>query len=119
MSLLLLFNQTVPSADELSQAVNSADWTGITARLANDPVALASILSEVAKLDQMLAAANLSNSDRMQAGSAIDALKLLARAPQPEWRAIVVLLSGPTVTALCNVITVAGVVGAIIKLILG
>ena len=114
----MLFNQNVPSADELSQAVNSADWTGITERLANDQVALALILGEVAKLDRMLAAANLSNADQMQAGPAIDALKLLAHAPQPEWRAIVALLSGPTVSALCNAVTIASVVGAIIKLIL-
>ena len=120
MSLLLLFNQNVQASEDQMRAVNSADWTGIAARLADDPLALASILSEIAKLDQMIVEANLSNSDRVQAGAAIDAIKLLAHAPKPEWQTIVTLLNGPTINALCNVITIAGVVvGAIIKLILG
>ncbi|MEG3153470.1 hypothetical protein [Sphingomonas sp. RB1R13] len=119
MSLLLLFNQGVPRSAELTHAISSADWTGIAQRLADDPVAVATILDEIAKLDELIAKANLSNADRRQAGSAIDALTLLSHAPQPEWRAIVVLLNGPTIIALCNVLTIAGMVVAIIDHILG
>lgn len=96
-----------------------ADWTGIEKRLAEDPAAIASIADKVEQLDRLLAGANLTNAERVQAGAAVDALKSLVRAPQPEWKAIAVILAGPTVTALCNFKEIAEVIGAIIGLFVG
>ena len=119
MSLLLLFNQNVPQADQLVKAVNSADWTGLEPRLAANPERIASITAQIEQLDELLACANLTNAQRVQAGAAVDALKSLVHAPQPEWKAIAVILAGPTITALCNIKEIAEAVGAIIHLIVG
>ena len=119
MSLLLLFNQNVPQADQLVNAINSADWTGIEQRLSVNPEALASITAHIEQLDDLLERANLTNAQRVQAGAAVDALKSLIHAPQPEWKAIAVILAGPTITALCNIKEIAEVVGTIIRLIVG
>lgn len=119
MSLLLLFNQNVPQADQLVSAIDSADWTGIEQRLGANPKALASIAERVKQLDELLAAANLTNAQRVQAAAAVDALKSLVHAPQPEWKAIVVILAGPTITAICNIKEIAEAVGTIIRLIVG
>ena len=119
MSLLLLFNQNVPQADQLVKAIHSADWTGIEPRLAANPERIAAIIAQIEQLDDLLAGANLTNAQRVQAGAAVDALKLLAHAPQPEWKAIAVILAGPTITALCNIKEIAEAVGTLIRLIVG
>ena len=119
MSLLLLFNQNVPRADQLVKAINSADWTGIEPRLAASPERIASIASLIEQLDEVLEGANLTNAQRVQAGAAVDALKSLVHAPQPEWKAIAVILAGPTITALCNIKEIAESVGSVIQLIVG
>ena len=119
MSLLLLFNQNVPQADHLVNAINSADWTGIEERLAANPETVASIAAQIYLLDELLAGANLTNAQRVQAAAAVDALKSLVHAPQPEWKAIAVILAGPTITALCNIKEIAEAVGTIIGLIVG
>ena len=119
MSLLLLFNQNIPQADKLVNAINSADWTDIEPRLAASPEAVASIAAQIEKLDELLAGANLTNAQRVQAAAAVDALKSLVHAPQPEWKAIAVILAGPTITALCNIKEIAEVVSKIVGLIVG
>ena len=119
MSLLLLFNQNVPQADQLVSAINSADWTGIEQRLAANPEAVASLAAQIKQLDELLAGANLTNAQSVQAAAAVDALKSLVHAPQPEWKAIAVILAGPTITALCNIKEIAEAVGTIIGLIVG
>ena len=119
MSLLLLFNQNVPQAEELTTAIEGADWTAIGLRLASDPQAVASITGEIGKLEELLAQANLTNAERVQAGASINALKSLIFTPTPEWRAITVILSGSAITALCNLKEIAEIVGLIIRLVLG
>lgn len=119
MSLLLLFDQNVPQANHLVSAINSADWTGIEKRLAANPEAVASIAAQIKLLDELLAGANLTNAQRVQAAAAVDALKSLVHAPKPEWKAIAVILAGPTITALCNIKEIAEAVGTVIRLIVG
>jgi hypothetical protein len=97
----------------------SVDWTGVEHRLAADPQAIAEITKRIAELDALVETLGLTNSECDKAKAITTALRTLVSSPEPEWRAIIALLASPTMTALCNAITVGTLIASIIRLIVG
>ena len=85
-----------------SDVIQSSAWTGIETRLARDPVRVEQIKMKVRELDAILADAGLSNHEMAKARAITEALVKLVESPEPEWKAIILLLQSPALGAALN-----------------
>jgi hypothetical protein len=93
-----------------SFAFDSSTWTGIEARLATDPVITKAIKQHIRQIDELVEKSGLTNAERAKAKAITVALVSLIDSPEPEWKAIVQLLTSPTLTALLNVAQIVGLI---------
>ena len=122
MSLLLLFNQ-VPKLDlESSKIVkrlreqvssNSINWTGIEERGNSDPEILEKTRGAIYEIKILIERTKLTNVEKARAIAIANALQALIESPEPEWKAILLLLSSP---ALNNVMAMANILLLVFQL---
>ena len=122
MSLLLLFNQ-VPKLDlESSKIVkrlreqvssNSINWTGIEERGNSDPEILEKTRGAIYEIKILIERTQLTNVEKARAIAIANALQALIESPEPEWKAILLLLSSP---ALNNVMAMANILLLVFQL---
>jgi hypothetical protein len=99
--------------------IASYDWTGIEQRLTVDPAAVDEIRRRLAKLDAAVEHAGLTNAEQARAKAITAALLSLVESPEPEWQAIVTLLTSPTIQAFCNAVALSTLAIGIVRLISG
>lgn len=97
----------------------SVDWTGVEQRLAADPATVDEIRRRIAELDVAIEKAGLTNVEQSKAKAITTALRSLVESPEPEWQAIVLLLTSPTMQALCNALALGAFLIGIVQLISG
>jgi hypothetical protein len=83
-----------------SKLVESADWTGIAARIG--PTELGEIRDKVRALRDSIEQSPLDQRAKANALRRIEALQTLLEAPDPPWKAIIELLNSPLLTAFLN-----------------
>jgi hypothetical protein len=93
--------------------IDSADWTGISERLETSPAIIEQIAKHISEIDQLVEKSGLTNTERQKAKAITDSLRLLVASPEPEWKAIAVLLTSQPLTAILNV---AAIVQIVLKL---
>ena len=107
---LVVDNELQVSISTASTAIDSAAWTGIEARLATEPAIIDAVKRHVREIDTVVEQSGLTNAERAKAKAISVALVSLIESPDPEWKAIVQLLTSPTLTALLNVAQVVGLI---------
>lgn len=93
-----------------SMRIDSADWTGIAQRLESDPALVQQISKHISEIDQLIEKSGLTNAERQKAKAITESLKLLVASPEPEWKAIALLLTSPTLIAVLNVSAIVQIV---------
>lgn len=110
-----------PSYPEVRDAIDSADWAGIEQRLESNPGIVRRIKALVRELDSALNEAGLTNAEKAKARALTLAIEALIESPEPEWKVIarllMTMLDSRPVTAALNAVTIAGLIGAGLKLI--
>ncbi|MEV4933664.1 hypothetical protein [Sphingobium sp. LSP13-1-1.1] len=102
-----LSNITVETVREnYGNVFNSSAWTGIEQRLASDPAIVDAIRQKIVEIDSLIEKTGLTNFERDRAKAITEALRSLINSPEPEWRAVVMLLTSPSLTAIINLTTV-------------
>lgn len=114
---LLLFNNNAEnmSATDAIKAVSALrdelaasafKWTGIEERLASDPKITEEILGSLRKIKVLIEQTGLTNAERAKAHAINSALVSLVNSPEPEWQAVINLLSSQ---ALNNIVGVSNI----------
>lgn len=96
--------------------IDSSQWTGIETRLRQQPELVEAIREKLHEIDKLVDQAGLTNLERQKAKAISEALIKLVESPEPEWKAIVELLTSKPLTALLNV---ASIVQIVLKLFFG
>ncbi len=96
-----------------SVTIDSADWTGIAQRLESDPAVVQQISKHISEIDRLVERSGLTNTECQKAKAITESLRLLVASPEPEWKAIALLLTSPALTAVLNV---SAVIQVILKL---
>jgi hypothetical protein len=95
------------SALRVELAASAFKWTGIEERLASDPTITEEIFGSLQKINVLIEQTGLTNAERAKAHAINNALVSLVNSPEPEWQAVINLLSSQ---ALNNIIGVANIV---------
>ena len=115
MSLLLLFSQVSKLDLKSSERVerlreqvssNSMNWTGVEERGKSDPEILEKTRGAIYEIKILIERTKLTNVEKARAVAIANALQALIESPEPEWKAILLLLSSP---ALNNVMAMANI----------
>jgi hypothetical protein len=111
----------LPNYQQVREAVDSANWTGIELRLGADPAAVERVRAVIIDLDRALDVAGLTNAERAKAGALTGAILSLVQSPEPEWKVIarllVTLLDSRAVNAALNAAQIAGLIVGALKLL--
>lgn len=105
-------------AHAISARLQSADWTGIERRIASTPGAVDRVNVLIIELDRAVEQCGLTNLEQHKAKALTGALIKLVSSPEPEWRAIISILTSPNVTALLNFQAIAVIVAGISSMLL-
>ena len=102
------------AADENSM-VESSKWTGVERRLHAEPAVVQAIGFHIQQIDRLVDEAGLTNAEKQRAKAITESLRLLIASPEPEWKAIVALLTSPALTAILNVAQIIQITLALIN----
>jgi hypothetical protein len=116
-------SETLLITPEVAHAVRarlqSADWTGIERRIEALPGAIDRVGVMIVELDRVVEQCGLTNLEQQRAKALTGALLQLVHSPQPEWHAVLAILTSPTMTAILNVQAIAIIVVGIAKFLMG
>jgi hypothetical protein len=120
---ILLFANPNVSQEEAVVAVTAIrtqlvarafEWTGIEERVASDPAIIDQISAHLHTVNVLIEQTGLSNLEKAKAHAINSALIKLIMSPEPEWQAIVNLLS---TQSLNNIMGVANIVLFVFRLL--
>jgi hypothetical protein len=133
---LLFFFQRLETPDMARAAIKGSlakiegedfDWSERSAVLSADTCSVEQICRHLREVDRLLDGVPLSNSQKLQCKTAIDAIQILLSAPEPEWQIVVKIcrsksiafLTSDEVTATANGLSLVQALGALLRLIAG
>ena len=96
------------TAESLPRAIQSADWTGIAARIGPAQKQKISSLSDALK--RAIEQSDLDQRSMQNAIAHVEAVERLTEAPDPPWRLVVELLAHPVLQAFVTTIQIAQII---------
>lgn len=97
-----------------ASATNSASWTGIEQRLSSSPEVVEQIRLKIREIDRLVDETGLTNAERQKAKAISEALIKLVESPEPEWKAIMELLTSKPLTAILNLTAILQIAARLI-----